>query len=234
MPRKRPNKVLIYTLSDPITGDIRYVGKTVCDLIDRLYLHLYFAKKGNKTHRCNWIRSLLRFDIIPLIEEIERIDLNGDWASRERYWIKYYKLKGFKLTNATDGGEGCHGIIHDEEFRNKISFAHKGKVISDEQKAKQSLAMKGKIVTNETRRKISEAGKGRIWSESSKKKVSDKKRGIPLPQIACEKNGRAKLNREQVSTIKKSNLSYGKLSSIYGVVKSQIARIKTGQQWAET
>ena len=49
----------IYSLSDPNTGEIRYVGKTYNQLRKRLYSHLNECKTGNKSHKINWIKSLL-------------------------------------------------------------------------------------------------------------------------------------------------------------------------------
>lgn len=46
-----------------------------------------------------------------------------------------------------------------------------------------------------------------------------------------EKNGRAKLTAEYVEKIKKSDLSYVELGSIYGVSKSTISNIKRGKGW---
>jgi predicted GIY-YIG superfamily endonuclease len=50
-------KTYIYTLSDSF-GNIRYVGKTD-NPIKRLKTHIYESKKLKKTHKHNWILSLL-------------------------------------------------------------------------------------------------------------------------------------------------------------------------------
>lgn len=103
----------IYRLKDPITLEVRYVGKTVSSLEKRLGEHISYSKKG-KTHRDNWIKSLPDRPIIELIEECD----DSIWEERERYWITYYKAR---LTNHTDGGEGMLGNIPSIETRQVMS-----------------------------------------------------------------------------------------------------------------
>lgn len=95
-------KVLIYTLSHPITKEIRYIGKTKLSLNSRLKLHLKAKDKG---YRSNWVKSLLKESLIPVIEELEETDLEN-WRECERYWIAQFKVWGFRLTNLAKGGEG--------------------------------------------------------------------------------------------------------------------------------
>ena len=96
--------VYIYQLKNPITDNIRYVGKTVQSLDSRLKKHIEESNQGLKTYKCNWIRKLLKENIIPDIETIEITDENM-WKEREKYWIANYKKRGYNLTNSTNGGE---------------------------------------------------------------------------------------------------------------------------------
>lgn len=64
------------------------------------------------------------------------------------------------LRNKSNGGEGASGVIKSEATRQKISRAHKGKV-----------------VTTETREKISKAGKGRKLSLAVRQKMSERQKG---------------------------------------------------------
>ena len=91
---------LIYRLIDPRDGRIRYIGKTVETLNDRLSNHLY-TKENNQ--RGNWIRLVLRDGYKPVIESIEIVPPDEDWKAREIYWIKWHRDNGFDLVNATDG-----------------------------------------------------------------------------------------------------------------------------------
>ena len=96
--------VYIYQLKNPMTDNIRYVGKTVQSLDSRLKKHIEESNQGLKTYKCNWIRKLLKENIIPDIETIEITDENM-WKEREKYWIANYKKRGYNLTNSTNGGE---------------------------------------------------------------------------------------------------------------------------------
>ena len=75
----------IYALTEP-TGEIRYVGKTILPLKQRLVNHIGTAKgtkwhPAPKTHKGYWIRSLLRDNEAPIIkalficEDFESVDM---------------------------------------------------------------------------------------------------------------------------------------------------------------
>lgn len=102
----------IYTLTDPETHEIRYVGKTN-NLTQRYKAHLNKARK-HQTHKKNWINSLKKKKLKPLIEVIDIVPI-VEWVFWETYWISQIKSWGFKLVNHTDGGDGC-------TFGNKTSF----------------------------------------------------------------------------------------------------------------
>lgn len=95
--------VSIYSLSDPRTGEIRYVGKTIKSLGKRRAQHVYSASCGGECHRDTWIRSLLKEGLKPNISLIELTN-ESEWDVRERYWIAQYRLT-HNLTNYEDGGD---------------------------------------------------------------------------------------------------------------------------------
>lgn len=98
-------KTFIYSLTDPITNQIRYVGKTV-NLEQRLYNHINHAKiMKYKRHVCYWINSLLKQGKLPIMNVLEKCDENN-WQEKEIYWIE--QLQG-NLCNHTLGGEGRLG-----------------------------------------------------------------------------------------------------------------------------
>lgn len=97
-------KTFIYSLTDPITNQIRYIGKTV-NLEQRLYNHINHAKTMKyKRHVCYWINSLLKQGKLPIMNVLEECDIN--WQEREQYWIEQHKEN---LCNHTLGGEGRLG-----------------------------------------------------------------------------------------------------------------------------
>lgn len=121
--KDRDRLTYIYVLKHPITDEIRYVGKTVKLLHERLHNHIYEATKRYKpNYRCNWIKSLVNQGLKPLIEEID----NCTWENSselEIYYIQYYKSIGCKLINLTNGGEGILGLKYTEQRINNLKKA---------------------------------------------------------------------------------------------------------------
>ena len=132
----------IYSLSDPNTGEIRYVGKTYNQLRKRLYSHLNECKSGNKSHKINWIKSLLSNNEIPVISIIDTVPTN-QWQFWEQYWIEQFKQWGFNLTNIAKGGydnsykrsDKTKEKMRSSKLGTKLSVEHK-KNISDSVKLK--------------------------------------------------------------------------------------------------
>ena len=116
------SKYLIYSLSDPRTGEIRYVGKSCCGLA-RPFRHL---KSVGRTHKDKWVRSLQSEGFQPLIEVIEDFPTPDVVDEAERFWISQLRSLGFRLTNHTDGGEGSLGRITSQATRDKIGLANSG------------------------------------------------------------------------------------------------------------
>lgn len=137
----------IYSLNDPETNEVRYVGKTVSPLYKRLSSHYRDKKKSYKTH---WIESLKEKKLKPIIKLIEICDENN-WEEREKYWISYFR-KHSRLTNYLDGGQGQQkGYKHSDEAKEKIRLAaikntkgkfYEGQKFSDEINEKRNESIK--------------------------------------------------------------------------------------------
>lgn len=96
-------QVYIYTLEHPITQEVRYVGKTKNPKM-RFQNHL--NKSHNKhSHKTNWIESLKKEGLKPVMKIIEEVDENN-WQFWEKFWIHQFKVWGFNLINHTVGGDG--------------------------------------------------------------------------------------------------------------------------------
>jgi len=120
----------IYCLKCPNTNEIRYIGYTCQLLIKRYRCHLDDVKR-TRSHKTNWIKSLLINDQKPIIESLEDNIKSLEEASRlEVEYIDKYKKLGYNLTNSTSGGE--INKTFDEEVRNKISETLKKKYRSGE------------------------------------------------------------------------------------------------------
>lgn len=96
-------KVYIYTLEDPRTQEVRYVGKTKNP---KGRFHNHCNKLHNeRSHKRNWINSLKVLGLRPKMRIIEEVEQN-EWHFWEKYWIEQFKQWGFNLVNHTLGGDG--------------------------------------------------------------------------------------------------------------------------------
>jgi GIY-YIG catalytic domain len=132
-------EIFIYTLSDPITNQILYCGKTL-NLKERLRKHL--NEKYNFKKR-NWILNLKEMNLKPKMEILEICDYSN-WEIMEKYWISQLKCWGFNLYNISEGGEnGSVGYRHTLEARQKISEKQKDRKLSEKWKENISNGKKG-------------------------------------------------------------------------------------------
>lgn len=113
-------EIFIYVLKNPITGEIKYVGKTN-NPKRRLYSHIEESKRktGLKNRRViNWINSLLKDKLKPKMEIVE-ICNNNNWEEKEIYWINYYRNIGIDLCNIENGGKHS-----EKKFSDKTKSIH--------------------------------------------------------------------------------------------------------------
>lgn len=150
-------KYYIYTLNHPITGEIKYLGKTTQKLIDRLNNHVNHVnlktERGgyrDKTYRANWIRKLINEGLKPTIKYFCECDNEDEQNDFEKFWIAKFREIGVNLTNSTDGGEGTLGYKHSDETKRRMSESMKG----------DKNHFRGKKLTDDHKQKISEAQKG--------------------------------------------------------------------------
>jgi hypothetical protein len=166
----------IYSLSDPITNNVRYIGKS--DNPEKRYT-THLAEYGGY-HKVCWIKSLKKIGLKPKLDIIDCIPDN-EWQFWEEHYISLYKSWGFKLTNILAGGNG--GYLpgeknpklerkHSEETKEKIRQSKIGHKQSEETKLKRSESLKGRVFSIETREKISTASKNKILTKEHKDKIS--------------------------------------------------------------
>lgn len=124
------NTKFIYTLSDPNTGLVRYIGKTN-NIRKRLSSHLSNNHLSSSTKKNNWIISLLRNSQIPVIEMLDEVN-SEDIDFYEKFYISLFRSWGFDLLNGTDGGDGYDwtGKNHKDisKLKNKINSPHRKSV----------------------------------------------------------------------------------------------------------
>jgi group I intron endonuclease len=154
----------IYSLNDPITGEVRYIGLTFNSLKQRLKSH---CSEKSKTHKCNWINNLREKGLKPIIELIEEnISSYDDCCKREIFYIETYKNNGHNLTNSATGGnknkkmslETCEKMS-----RSRIEYLKNNP--------------ESKYLSEETKLKISESTINRFKdpNEKDKLRISNKK-----------------------------------------------------------
>ncbi len=223
----------IYTLHDPDTLDVRYVGFTSKTLERRLAGHVRLAicKNSPINHRLNWIRSLIDSGKSPVILIVETVS-DSNWEERERFWISHFRKQGCDLVNGTDGGDGLRNPT--EFVRLKISSSAKAACGSDEARKRMSsnskknwenkqyrdsvvLSKVGKPRPQWVRDKISKSHRGRIIPDDVRVKMSS---GQKLRWSSPEQRKKMSLaqklameNPERLSQIINASKKSGELSS---------------------
>lgn len=131
----------IYVLKHPISKEIRYCGQTIKTLEYRLNEHIQDSKR-HSYYNANWIKSLLKENLIPEIELIEECTIE-ELNEREIFYIKYFS-QICNLTNVQRGGKEGSFIKHNEQAKQKISNFMKNYKKSKEhiEKMKNSLTKK--------------------------------------------------------------------------------------------
>lgn len=138
-------KIYMYTLSDPLTKEVKYVGKTK-SIKRRLQSHIDYARNTQRKRRyvADWILGLLNQELKPIITIIEETN-SDNWAKREIYWISHFKDLGFKLCNLTNGGESNNGYVYSEELKEIRRQARIGWIPSKSTRLKISKALSKKV-----------------------------------------------------------------------------------------
>ncbi len=123
--------MLVYVLSDPRDGAMRYVGKTSQPLKERLRQHIKNCHRYTN-HCARWVGSLKKLGIKPVIEVVEEC-LNAESLDvAERFYINYFRSLGFKLTNLAAGGAGTIGVKPTDTQRAAMSCRYGGRPIQDQ------------------------------------------------------------------------------------------------------
>lgn len=130
-------EIYLYALKDK-TG-IRYIGKS-WNPNYRFLAHIRESKKG-KTHKNNWIKSLINKGERPEMIILHKCRNNEESVKLEIELIKHYKTF-CNLTNISEGGDGNLG--------NKTWLGKKHK---EETKIKQSITKLGELNPSRKRMK---------------------------------------------------------------------------------
>jgi NUMOD3 motif len=189
-------KNLIYTLSDPTTHEVRYVGLSTRGMV-RPRAHLSPSVLTRETHKNHWLRALVAKGKRPIIAVVAAWDSIAfeELCGAERYWIRYFRDNGSPLTNATDGGEGT--VNPPPDIRAKNGSARRGVRLSLELRARMSASRRGRPLSEEHRRRIGEGNMGHQTSDATRAKIGAANKGRKLSA-----EHRAKLSAASSASLK--------------------------------
>lgn len=196
----------------------------------------YSRANSNKNRNNHWLNivSKTQYDVEILFE-------HDDYEFIKEKEIEFISLYGRInnntgiLSNLTDGGDGCLGLIHSDASKIKMSIPNKGKIISKKQRDKVSLFHKGKILSQEHKDKISLANSGvnnpmygkKFSVKHIENQIKSAKRG--------ESNKSSKLTDNDVIEIRDLHLnnkySHRKLAELFSVSKANITSILNRNSW---
>jgi hypothetical protein len=206
----------VYTHTRNNTGSIFYVGKGKAN-------RLYTKHKRNPMWKN--IANKHGFEAKKIADGLD--EECAFFVEMEA--IALYRLRGYKLANMTDGGEGTSGFSHPhtEEHKQRLKGNKFGQKTW-------GLTFLGKKHNEEARKKMSDSQvgnskkKGWVTPDSTKEKLSKARKGVPNLK-------NRKLTDEQADEIR-SKLGYrniAKLAREYGVGESTIRRIRDGERYKD-
>lgn len=181
----------VYALTDPGSGDVRYVGWTT-QPGRRFVAH----KQGRgKNHRAAWIRKLKRAGQLPKMVLLCVFNSQEEAKRVEVELIARLSKTGLRLTNKTAGGDGVLGMRHTMEARRVMSQKKKslhrekpelldalrglrrGVKNSALSNAKRSATLTGRSLSAEHRANLSKSRLGMKFTEEHRENLSKAHRG---------------------------------------------------------
>ena len=210
------NDTVVYRHLKP-NGEVFYVG-IGCE-----------KRPYSKHHRSKWWKNIVK-KYPDYGVEVVATGLSWDDACElEELMISEYGRRDLglgTLVNMTNGGEGCYGLVHSEETKQKIGAANKGKKHSLESKQKMSAAKSGenapwfgKKLSKETRQKLSAANSGKNHPMYGKPALNRKLTFKKAEEI-----------RRRYKTEK---ITQQKLAQEYGVSRRTIGRIIQNKRYTK-
>lgn len=155
----------IYALRDPITWDVRYVGKAN-DPAHRFKRHLTESPQADYRSG-RWLLSLRRRGLSPMLELLDSVAITkrGQKQSPETRAKRSAALLGHAVSQQT---------------REKIAATKIGKPRSPETVAKMSAGARGKVPSAETRAKL------RVSQQARRRREAEQR---AQPQVGRSSNG---------------------------------------------
>lgn len=229
----------IYALVDPRNEEVRYVGWTL-NVTKRLQGHVSCSRTGaEKTHKSNWIKSLLEIGLSPRMDILESGSGDG-WGEAETRWIQHYRDLSHSLTNIASGGEGTTGCTPSAETRQKLRDVMRSRVFSEEHRERISRAKTG--VTSPSIKMAAAAAQaanyGRKQTDTEKELRASKLRGRKRSPEEITKtllaNTGKKRTTEQRQRISKSHIGINLGVKHSADTKAKISRARTGMKFSDS
>lgn len=183
--------VFIYGLHCPLSGEIRYIGKSV-NPQKRLRAHISCAVRHAADHHTSrWIRRLAASDLAPSLVILHEVGPGEKWQDVERRLIADAIQRGLPLTNSTLGGEGLDYVNEEDRqrHRNKIA-ASMAKYRETDAGKKQMAAFIGVASGDpEVVARRNEAIKAAYQNEELRLRISEaSKRSAAMPSVKAAKS----------------------------------------------
>lgn len=107
------SQMLVYGLYDPNSHECRYIGLSTTG-ITRPKSHKYDLTRAFHTndYKQAWLRKLAEEGKTYYFRVLEFVSKEEELGNCEKKWIAFGRENGWRLTNATEGGEGPMGDEH--------------------------------------------------------------------------------------------------------------------------
>lgn len=131
----------IYTLSDPSTMEIRYVGQTNDPkrrFNDHISSSINESSDSYETYKARWIRKVISNNLLPIMSIIDTCDSIEESNRLERDYVDRFTTEGVKLTNSHVNDVTEFSL----QTREKISNAKKGKKLEEIVGLEKSIELK--------------------------------------------------------------------------------------------
>jgi hypothetical protein len=209
-----------------------YVGSTIQSFKTRWNNHLTGLRR-NKHHNKHMQNAFnkygedaLKFTVLEIVEKLK------DVLTAEQKYIDELKPE----YNASPTAGNNYGLKHTETTRQKMSKAHKGKIVSDETRERMSEAHAASPELSEKMRKVNIGNKnalGHKVTEEAKGKLSELYKGKKIAEEIKQKIGKSHKGLV-VSEETREKISKSKTGKVHSeATKQKISRINKGRKLSE-
>ncbi len=217
--------MIIYKITNIINGKV-YVGKTKKTIEERMYKHIFNAKKKINRRLYDSINHHGYDNFI--IEKIDEGKTNEEINEKEKEWIRtldsfYVNGKGYNMTLGGDGGNTNNGKKQSKEWIEK-----RMKSVMETMKKKGKWSMSGKKHSKETIEKIRESNKNRkyknkeLWlnnlrESNSKPKSKETRMKMRMAKLGKESHKKIKLNIKELKKLLDENKKISEIARHFKV-----------------